>query len=197
MISGRKQAGRTAVTPQDVLNFWFSEDHKKFWFKSTDAFDAEIGRRFGSTARILADDIAVTGINWRADPLSHLAEIIVLDQFPRNMYRGTPAAFAWDSKALKSAQSLVERDRDLALPMDHRAFAYMPFMHAEDLVAQNRCVELAGSRLVDGGSTLRHAKAHRDVIERFGRFPHRNAVLGRVSTDAEREFLENGGYDPS
>ncbi|MEM9599674.1 MAG: DUF924 family protein [Pseudomonadota bacterium] len=198
MTSGWKQSGRTAVTPSDVLDFWFDLDHRTFWFKSTDAFDGEIKRRFAPTAQLLADPVAVTGINWRADPRSHLAEIIVLDQFPRNMYRGTPEAFAWDPLALAVANVIVEQGRDMALSdPDERKFAYMPFMHSEALTDQNRCVELAGSRLDDEGSTLRHAIAHRDVIERFGRFPHRNAVLGRKSTPEEVAFLKGGGYNPS
>lgn len=197
MRKGTKRPRRTAVTPQDVLEFWFAPESKKRWFESTDTFDAEISRRFEGTGKILADPIAVTGIDWRADPSSQLAEIIVLDQFPRNIYRGTPDAFAWDSQARVAANSLVDKGWDMELAKDRRSFAYMPFMHAEDLAAQNRCVELVGSRLQGDESTLRHAKLHRDVIERFGRFPHRNAVLGRDSTPAEIAFLQNGGYNPS
>ena len=92
---------------------------------------------------------------------------------------------------------MVDRRWDMEIPEDRRPFVYMPFMHAEDLTAQNRCVELSESRLNDDGSTLRHAEAHRDVIERFGRFPHRNDVLGRESTSEERKFLEAGGYNPA
>ena len=196
-MSGAKQTGRTAVTPGDVLDFWFAPEHREYWFNSTPAFDAEISRRFGATARILADPVAVTGLDWRADPASHLAEIIVLDQFPRNMFRGTPAAFAWDDQALDSARSLVEREGDLALEPERRKFAYMPYMHAEDLVSQDRCVALCATRLPEHDDTVKHAEAHRDVIRRFGRFPHRNAVLGRDSTPEEIAFLENGGYNPS
>ncbi|GLQ21896.1 DUF924 family protein [Algimonas porphyrae] len=192
-----KRVGKTAVTPQDVLDFWFAPDNQTYWFNATKAFDDEIRRRFERTASILADPVAVTGLNWRADPESQLAEIITLDQFPRNMYRDSPAAFAWDPLALTSADDMVDRGWDLEIPIARRSFVYMPLMHAENLIAQNRCVELSGTRLDDGGSTLRHAIAHRDVIERFGRFPHRNDVLGRDSTAEEREFLANGGYDPS
>lgn len=132
---------------------------------------------------------------WQSSPESSLALIIVLDQFPRNMYRGTKAAFAWDTKALAAAQAVIDKGWDLKTPQDRRAFIYMPFMHAEDLQAQNQCVSLVDSRL-DDPSTLHHAKEHRKLIKRFGRFPHRNAVLGRKSTDAEMRFLNKGGYSP-
>ena len=196
MIQGSKHSGRTAVTPQEVLDFWFAPEHRKRWFQSTDEFDAEIRRRFERTTVILADEMATTGIDWRAIPQTHLAEIIVLDQFPRNMYRGRSKSLQWDGLALASAKQLVDSGGDMDIALDQRSFVYMPFMHAEDLVAQNRCVELVGARSEDG-STLRHAKAHRDLIERFGRFPHRNKVFGRKSTDEEQEFLAAGGYDPS
>jgi uncharacterized protein (DUF924 family) len=191
-----KHPGNTAVTPQDVLDFWFAPEHQKYWFKSTPEFDAEIQKRFERTCLILADAMAVTGLDWYADPQSHLAEIIALDQFPRNMYRGSPKAFAWDELALSSAKQLIESGGDMDLSDGRRSFVYMPFMHAENLAAQNRCVELSGSRL-DGQGTLRSAISHRDVIEEFGRFQHRNETLGRISTDAEQAFLSGGGYDPS
>ena len=111
------------------------------------------------------------------------------------MYRGTKAAYAWDTKALATAQGVIDKGWDLKTPQDRRAFIYMPFMHAEDLQAQNQCVSLVDSRL-DDPSTLHHAKEHRKLIKRFGRFPHRNAVLGRKSTDAEMRFLNKGGYSP-
>lgn len=184
-------------TPQDVLDFWYSEAAKPRWFNSTTEFDAEITQRFEETAKSVSKGPFPHPI-WEGSPRDALALIILLDQFPRNMYRGSAQAFAWDSLSLEAAVRLVEAGGDLALSdPDERKFAYMPFMHAENLMAQNRCVELTGSRLSDDGSTLRHAIAHREVIERFGRFPHRNSVLGRASTVEEIEFLENGGYNPS
>lgn len=135
---------------------------------------------------------------WEGDPVSALALIIALDQFPRNMFRGMAEAFQWDALALGVAERMIDQGGDMDIPTARRAFVYMPFMHAEDLAAQNRCVELTGSRLKDGGGgTLRAAISHRDVIEQFGRFPHRNATLGRESTPEERQFLKSGGYDPS
>ena len=124
-----------------------------------------------------------------------LALILTLDQFPRNMFRGTSKAFAWDNSALSVATRMIETGHDRVIPTSQRAFVYMPFMHAENLYAQNRCVELCSDRLEDE-STLGHAKAHRELIKTFGRFPHRNEILGRKSTTAEIEFLANGGYSP-
>ncbi|WP_298913437.1 DUF924 family protein [uncultured Algimonas sp.] len=184
-------------TPQDILDVWFSDSARPRWFDSTPDFDARILQLFEDTARTLAKG-PFPYPEWEEEAESALALAIALDQFPRNMYRGTRQAFAWDRHNLGVAERAVDRGFDLELDdPDRRKFLYMPFMHAEDLAAQNRCVELTGSRLNDGGSTLRHAKAHRDVIERFGRFPHRNSVLGRDSTEEEVEFLASGGYDPS
>jgi len=133
------------------------------------------------------------GTAWEATPESLLALIIVLDQFSRNMYRDTKAAYAWDKQALGAAQSMVDKGWDLKIDHNRRAFIYMPFMHAEDLAVQNECVRLIDSRLSDA-DTLHHAKEHRKIINRFGRFPHRNAVLGRSSTEEEKHFLKEGAY---
>ena len=157
----------------------------------SDAFDALVRQNFEDTAVTLAVD----GSDWEEAPEHHLALIIALDQFPRNMYRGTPAAFAWDAKALASAKRAVGKGWDLKTAQDQRAFIYMPYMHAENLDDQNECVRLVDSRLNDE-STLHHAKEHRKLIERFGRFPHRNEFLGRISTEEEIRFLKNGGYNP-
>ncbi len=111
------------------------------------------------------------------------------------MYRGTRAAFAWDEKALSLAKAMVDKGWDLKISQSRRAFIYMPFMHAENIDAQDMCVKLCDSRL-DNPSTLHHSIEHRKLIKRFGRFPHRNAVLGRASTDEEKAFLKGGGYSP-
>ncbi|MGB3455014.1 MAG: DUF924 family protein [Litorimonas sp.] len=180
-------------TPDDILGFWFSDATEARWFNSTPEFDAEIRQRFEDTAETLAKG-PFPHPDWEADPQSALALVIVLDQFPRNMYRNTRRAYAWDPHNLGVAERTVDKGWDLELDVDRRKFVYMPFMHAEDLTAQNRCVELAGARLEDGGSTLRHAIAHRIVIKRFGRFPHRNDELGRDSTPEEIAYLDRGGY---
>ena len=183
--------GQIIASSDDILSFWFDEVGPKLWFKKSDAFDAEIRRKFEHAAIDLAQDQSI----WETTPESCLAAIIVLDQFSRNMYRGTKAAFAWDDKALSLAQSMVDKGWDLKISQEHRAFIYMPFMHAEDLSIQNECVRLVDSRLLDP-STLHHAKEHRKVIEKYGRFPHRNAILGRNSSPEETLFLKNGGYRP-
>lgn len=184
------------VSPEDILHFWFVQAGPSKWWKPTDAFDAEIRRRFEMPAAEAADDLLQKRRHpWQSAPSSALALILMLDQFPRNMYRGTPGAFAWDPLALGAARRAVEKGHDLKTDQSRRAFFYMPFMHAEDLAAQNTCVELVDGRLEDE-NTLFHAKAHRIMIEKFGRFPHRNAILGRATTDDERAYLGGGGYTP-
>lgn len=180
---------------QDILTFWFSEAGPKAWFTKSDAFDAKVRERFETRAIELAAKITSKPHKWEDRPESSLALIIALDQFPRNMYRDTSAAFAWDGRARRAAERMIAKGWDLKVAQDRRAFIYMPYMHSENLDDQNRCVELMDSRL-EGDSNLRHAKSHRTLIEMFNRFPHRNKILGRESTLEEIEFLENGGYAP-
>ena len=175
----------------DILTFWFEEAGAKRWFQQSDAFDAEVRMRFEETVL----NLATNAQNWDEALEGSLALIIALDQFPRNIYRGTKAAFAFDDKALKYARTMTDRGWDLKIDQSRRAFVYMPFMHAEDMAAQNECVRLMDMRL-DNENNLHHAKEHRKVIERFGRFPHRNETLGRKSTAEEIAFLKNGGYSP-
>lgn len=183
-------------TPEDILKFWFETSGPSFWYKRSDAFDAQIRREFETTAITLAGELMrKTPHTWETRPQTALALIIALDQFSRNMYRGTKAAFAWDAAALGAAKRLTASNHDLNIAQDQRAFIYMPFMHSENLADQNRCVELCDQRLQDA-STLHHAKEHRKLIEKFGRFPHRNSILGRHSTKAESQFLSTGGYAP-
>ncbi len=182
---------------EDILRFWFGAEAKKHWFKSTDAFDAEIRQEFEALAIALAADQSGKASSphaWeKQSPEAHLALIIALDQFPRNMYRHTPAAFAWDALALKSAKRMISRKTDIHLTQTQRPFAYMPLMHSENLADQEDCVRLCDARLEDG-NTLKFAEIHRDVIARFGRFPHRNKVLGRQTTAEEQAFLNDGGF---
>lgn len=182
--------------PDDILQFWFGAEAKKYWFQSTDAFDAEVRRNFEATAiQLAADQSGERSAHlWESQsPEAHLALIIALDQFPRNMYRNTPAAFAWDETALKAAKRMISRKTDIHLTQTQRPFAYMPLMHSESLADQNECVRLCDARLEDGG-TLKFAEIHRDVIARFGRFPHRNKVLGRQTSSEEQAFLNDGGF---
>jgi uncharacterized protein (DUF924 family) len=179
----------------DVLAFWFGSAadygtrHKR-WFEKNAAFDAEVTRLFLGLYEALAG-----GREWLDGPKPCLARIVVLDQFPRQMFRGNARAFAADPLALETARLAVERgyDRDL-LPVE-RLFVYLPFEHSEALADQLRACELtqplAGSP--ETADVYRYALAHRDIIARFGRFPHRNAALGRVSTPEEVEFLRQPG----
>lgn len=171
---------------RDVLTFWFEETDPKQQFRSDPDFDETIRARFGDLHTEAAEG---TLDAWMETSEGALALIIVLDQFSRNLYRGRGEAFAQDEKARALARTAVERGHDTAVAPDRRAFFYMPFMHAEDLHDQDRCIELIKARLGEGSGNLPHAKWHRDVIEKFGRFPFRNAALGRETTLEEARFL--------
>jgi len=179
------------MSPETILNFWFDEAGPARWYKQSDHFDAEVRARFETAAL----DAFVKPSDWATSPEAMLALIIMLDQFPRNMYRGTSAAFAWDDKALSQSKKMITKGWDLKIAMARRAFVYMPFMHSESLDDQKRCIELADQRL-DDSSTVHHAIEHHKLIARFGRFPHRNAILGRDNTAEETAFLNSGGYSP-
>lgn len=184
------------TTAQAIIKFWYEEAGPKKWYQQSDAFDAEIRRRFedfsiDAAARIQKN----AGHDWEGEPASALALIIALDQFPRNMYRGTKAAFAFDAYGLGVAQRSVEKGHDLKTDIKKRSFFYLPFMHAEDLDTQNQCVRLMDMRL-EGADGLFHAQEHQKLISRFGRFPHRNAILGRENTPDEIHYLQSGGYAP-
>ena len=187
------------VTPAEVLAFWFGDADAvdQRWFRRSDAFDAEIGARFGATVQ---DALAGRLDGWAARPPGVLASIVLLDQFTRNMYRGTPAAFAGDVQALALARHLLDSDEHLQLPPLQRWFAYLPLEHAEDLALQQQCVRLFEALAAEAGphrealsGALDYARRHHDVIVRFGRFPHRNAILGRASTREEAAFLLQPG----
>jgi uncharacterized protein (DUF924 family) len=174
---------------QAVLDFWFGPAAAGKWFAVDESFDAAIRTRFlplwERAARQELD-------GWAASANGALALILVLDQFPRNMFRGTPRAFATDARARGIADLARERGFDLAVPDDRRMFFYLPFEHAEDLACQRLCVELCARHLPEG-DLQDYARRHHDIIARFGRFPHRNAILGRVSTPEEAAFLKEPG----
>jgi uncharacterized protein (DUF924 family) len=181
--------------PEDVLAFWFGEGaeygkRRKQWFEKDVTFDAEIGRRFSA----LYERLRASG-EWLAPARPCLAHIIVLDQFPRNMFRGTPRAFATDPLALQAARHAIDAgyDRDL-LPVE-RLFVYLPFEHSERLEDQERACALCEplGAFPETDDVPRYAYAHRDIIRRYGRFPHRNSILGRSSTPEELEFLKQPG----
>ncbi|RAR56875.1 uncharacterized protein (DUF924 family) [Paraburkholderia unamae] len=185
---------------RDVLDFWFgapdSEEfgrERKMWFRKRAAFDAQLRERFGA----LLEAAAAGELDaWRATPEGALALVIVLDQFSRNCHRGTPHAFATDEQALAVAREMVASGADLRLPtLQHRSFAYLPFEHAESAEAQRESLRLFGelAKEPEGQGYYDYALRHAKVIERFGRFPHRNAQLARPSTDDEAAFLREPG----
>jgi len=183
----------------EILNFWFGQPdeanygkQRSFWFTKTAEFDREVQTRF------LTDyEQAVAGQldYWKESPRSCLALILLLDQFPRNMFRGTTKAFATDPQALSVAQYAVGNGFDKDLLPVQRWFIYLPFEHSENLAHQEQCVELFASLSndPDSASAIDYAIRHKSVIERFGRFPHRNQILGRASTPEEIEFLKQPG----
>jgi uncharacterized protein (DUF924 family) len=170
----------------EVLAFWFS-DRDHWWRKSAD-FDEEIRRRFGP---LHAEITNGEHDDWRKTPAGTLAYVIVLDQLSRNMFRNDARAYGSDDRALAASREALSRGDDGALSVDERTFLYMPLMHSEDVTDQERSVALFGS--LGDDDSLRAAERHRDVIRRFGRFPHRNAVLGRASTAEELAFLKEPG----
>ncbi len=189
-------ASQQGVTDADaaevILKFWFEETKPYQWFRRDDAFDAAIRNRFAELHTLAIDGKLD---HWADAPRTALARIILLDQFSRNIFRDDPRAFAHDHLALKAASDAVARDHDNSFDAKERAFFYMPFMHCEELASQERCVELIKERL-PGSTNEPHAIEHRNIIRKFGRFPHRNEVLGRKSTPEEIEFLKSGGFNP-
>ncbi|MBF9267173.1 DUF924 family protein [Paracidovorax cattleyae] len=176
------------MTAQDVLHFWFEETPPDLWFRKDDAFDAAIRARFGALhARAALGELW----GWRADASGRLAEVIVLDQFSRNLLRGRAESFAQDGMALALAQEAVARGLDADLPPPRRAFLYMPFMHSESARIQAESVRLFTA--LGQPNNLDFALQHQAIVDRFGRFPHRNTVLGRETTAEEALFLQQPG----
>jgi uncharacterized protein (DUF924 family) len=193
--------------PEDVLAFWFGEldasgrapmaRQKRWWMKDA-AFDAEIASRFGS---LHAEVARGEHDAWAATPRGRLALIVVLDQFSRNLCRGTPGSFACDARACELAREGIARGDDQKLAESERTILYMPLMHSEDLALQEQCVALfeALSAVLPEAErpavaqSVKAARQHRDIIARFGRFPHRNTILGRQSSEAELTFLTQPG----
>lgn len=185
---------------QAVLDFWFGTEGdpergtlRPMWFRKSDATDHEIAERFGALIeRALRGELA----DWGAEPRGALAQILLLDQFTRNTLRDTPRAFAGDARALRAATAMIGARQDEALPPEQRAFVYMPFEHAEGMAMQDEAVRLFTRLAAEApalADMLGYAHKHRDVVQRFGRFPHRNAILGRQSTADEIAFLREPG----
>ncbi len=180
------------VTVEDVLHFWFDELEPSQRFNGGEEVDNLIRDRF-----LNSYEDATNGKldQWKDTPNGSLALILILDQFSRNMFRGDGRSFELDSVAIKLAGEAIEKDFDLQHGVARRGFFYLPFMHSEDLNDQNKCIELISSRLGDDGkNNLIHAKAHKHIIEKFGRFPYRNEALKRQNTPEESSWLENVGY---
>jgi uncharacterized protein (DUF924 family) len=179
---------RFICTPEEVLDFWFERCAREDWFNVSAALDEEMRRRFRDTHLTLAGGVLGT---WRATPENQLATIIVLDQFPRNIYRGTALAFATDGLALQEAKLALNTGADQAVARERRCFFYLPFEHAESLIEQEKAVEFF--QALGDEEYIDFAIRHRATIATYGRFPHRNALLGRVSTEAERDYLAQPG----
>ena len=176
------------MQPQPILHFWFTELTPKHHFAKDAALDEAIRTRFGATLEAAA---RCELFAWRTTPEGRLAEVLVLDQFSRNVYRDSPQAFAQDTLALALAQELVASGQDRSLPLAQRSFAYMPYMHSESALVHTQAALLFAQPGLE--DNLRFAHRHQAIIERFGRYPHRNAILGRQSTPEELAFLSEPG----
>jgi len=178
--------------PVEVLGFWLGDLGEDDWYAGGARIDALCRERF-------ADEVEAArggGLDhWVEGTVGTLAYLILTDQLPRNIHRDTALAFASDARALAAARRAIDEGWDMGAPEPERQFFYLPFEHSEDLSDQDRCVALMAERLPEGGAeNLLHARAHREVIRRFGRFPTRNAALGRASTPEEERYLAEGGY---
>jgi uncharacterized protein (DUF924 family) len=172
------------TTPMDILSFWFSDQARPKWFAKDPSFDAVVSARYGATLQA-----AKRGelFRWRESIRGRLAEIVVLDQFSRNIHRGSATAFESDAQALVLAQEAVRDETRFELAADEKAFLYMPFMHSESIVIHEEGLKLFSEPGLE--QHLVYEEEHRRVIQRFGRFPHRNAMLGRASTTEEDLYL--------
>jgi len=175
-----------AVSSDEVLKFWFEENGRDQWFGKEETFDEKIDRRFAVVAHRARDGRLE---RWVEAPRSCLALILLIDQFSRNLYRGSPLAWSADVHALAVAKLAIEKGYDAELNETERAFMYMPFMHSEDLDDQALGVKLFDKPGLE--NNYRFTRHHYGIVERFGRFPHRNKILGRESTDAEIEYLNS------
>ncbi len=180
------------ASPHDVLEFWLDQVGPKGWYATDDALDAQIRERFMPVwQQARAGGLSL----WLTYPSGVLAYLIVTDQFSRNMFRGQADAFALDPIALAVAKGAIGKGWDLKIDAPARQFFYLPLMHSENLCDQDRCVRLMVERMPkDGADNLLHARAHREVIRQFGRFPYRNAALGRSGTRSEMAYAAQGGY---
>jgi len=182
------EVGGKAPEPADVLAFWRAAGPAK-WFQKDAAFDAEIAARYRASCEAAA---AGRLAHWETTPEGALALVILLDQFPRNIFRGSARAFAADPLARAVADRAIARGFDQRVAQAQRLFFYLPFEHSEQLADQERAVALV--RALGDADLLKWAELHADIIRRFGRFPHRNAALGRTTSRVEQAFLDGGGF---
>ncbi len=176
--------------PQDILDFWTQIGPEKWWTRD-DEVDSTVHERFGETFKQAA---AGQLDHWLENPDSALALIIILDQFSRNLHRDSPKAFAQDTRCAHLVRKVMDKKLDEQMPGDLRAFCYLPLMHSENPHDQSLCVQ--EMQKLGLKNNIEAAEEHADIIRRFGRFPHRNAVLGRTMTAAEQAFLDDGGFSP-
>lgn len=180
------------VRPEEVLGFWLDELKPSDWYVSSEELDAEIRNRFQSTWETALD--GKLGL-WLTYPSGALAYILLTDQFPRNMFRGEGKSFATDRHGLAVAKCAIDKKWDMKIDEPARQFFYLPLMHSENLCDQERCVRMMLERMPEtGASNLLHAKAHREVIRQFGRFPYRNEALSRSNSTNETAYIAAGGY---
>ncbi|SFS48282.1 Uncharacterized conserved protein, DUF924 family [Sulfitobacter marinus] len=177
--------------PEEILKFWLDDAGPEKWYAVDDAFDQEIRDRFLTTWEAACEGKFSL---WLTYPAGALAYLILTDQFPRNMFRGQGRAFSSDRAALAAAKSSIHKGWDLRIDPPARQFFYLPLMHSENLMDQDRCVRLICERMPAGSGTMIHARAHRQVIRDFGRFPYRNEALDRHSTADEMSYIKAGGY---
>ncbi|HEA25604.1 MAG TPA: DUF924 domain-containing protein [Ectothiorhodospiraceae bacterium] len=172
------------MSPETIINFWFAESAKDFWFNSTPELDRQLRDRFIDTWLAAAENKFA---DWEQSPEGALALAIVLDQFPLNIFRGKPLTFSTEAQARKICRAAIEKGFDKKLTDEQKCFIYMPFMHSEDMADQDSSIKFFDQPGLE--ESLRFAHHHRDIVQRFGRFPHRNELLGRHSTQDEIDYL--------
>ncbi|WP_371168934.1 DUF924 family protein [Aliiroseovarius sp. 2305UL8-7] len=181
------------ATAEEVVHFWINETGPQGWYNGSEALDQEICERFGDDWEAAREGHRD---DWQTSPMGALGFLILTDQFPRNMFRGDARSFATDAAARACSEQAIAQGHDMRIAVPDRQFFYMPLMHSEEMADQDRCVALMAERMSDPlgqGDTL-HARIHREIIVRFGRFPYRNDALGRVTTSEEQAFIDDGGY---
>ncbi|MEM9240357.1 MAG: DUF924 family protein [Pseudomonadota bacterium] len=180
------------TSPEEVLEFWLDELGPSKWYKASDELDTTIRDRFENAWQNALE--GTYGL-WLTYPSGTLAYILLMDQFPRNMFRDDPRSFEADQYALAASKLAIQNGWDTRIDEPARQFFYLPLMHSENLCDQERCIRLLIERMPEtGADNLFHARAHREVIRQFGRFPYRNSVLSRASTGSEQTYLKQGGY---